>query len=108
MSKRLDRYWPRMTDVERANYLARMELEKNAPAPRWAVMLCGMLLLAIPLVYCAMANAGPVIVPVMSAGAIAAQRNNDSSGQADIWTEGPCKGIPRAACTPIPKKVDQK
>lgn len=81
MSKIFDRYWPRMTDVERANYLARRELEKNAPAPRWAVMLCGMLLLAIPLVYCAMANAGPVVVAPM-AGAVVAQRNNQHEGPA--------------------------
>lgn len=47
----IDRNWPRMNDVQRANYLARKELDKNAPAPRWAIMLTGMLFLAIPVVY---------------------------------------------------------
>lgn len=46
-----DRQWPTMTDTQRANYLAQKAAREAAPEPRWAVMLCGMLLLAIPFVY---------------------------------------------------------
>lgn len=46
-----DRQWPSMTDVQRANYLAQKAARDASPEPRWAVMLSGMLLLAIPFVY---------------------------------------------------------
>lgn len=97
-----DRQWPTMTDTQRANYLARKALEKNAPSPRWAVMLCGMLLLAIPLVYCVAANAAPVIVAPMGGGVVAAQRNNESQ-LSTLWKDGPCRGQLRTQCHPAPR-----
>ncbi|MDC7832366.1 hypothetical protein [Pseudomonas benzopyrenica] len=94
-----DRQWPTMTDTQRANYLARKELDKNSPSPRWAVMFFGMLLLLIPLVYCVAANAAPVIVAPMGGGVVAAQRNNEPH-LSTLWKDGPCRGQLRTQCHP--------
>jgi len=54
------------------------------------------------------ADAAPVIVPVMSAGAVVSQRNNEPKPAPEIWKDGPCKGEVRGSCSWFVNGVEQK